>query len=99
MKLFENFGLSHELMTSIKQLGFAEPTQIQSESIPHVIAGKDVIGESATGSGKTLAFGCGVVDKTLPRNGLQSLILAPTRELAEQVCNSIRKSTVSWRPQ
>lgn len=85
MNLFDNFGLSQELVTSIKDLGFTNPTQIQGRSIPHIVEGKDVIGESATGSGKTLAFGCGIIEKVSPGKGLQALILAPTRELAEQV--------------
>ena len=89
MNYFEDFGLSHQLSITIKELGFTEPTEIQGMSIPHIIAGKDVIGESATGSGKTLAFGCGIVEQVEPRKGLQALILTPTRELAEQVKNSI----------
>ncbi|MBW3002824.1 DEAD/DEAH box helicase [Candidatus Woesearchaeota archaeon] len=72
-------------MTSIKDLGFTNPTQIQGRSIPHIIKGKDVIGESATGSGKTLAFGCGIIEQVSPGKGLQALILTPTRELTEQV--------------
>ena len=91
MKLFEDFGLSHELLTVIKESGFTEPTEIQEKSIPAIVEGKDVIGESATGSGKTLAFGCGIVDHVIPNEGLQALILAPTRELAEQVKDSIYK--------
>jgi ATP-dependent RNA helicase DeaD len=85
MNLFENFGLSQELVTSITDLGFTDPTQIQGRSIPHIIKGKDVIGESATGSGKTLAFGCGIIEQVSPGKGLQALILTPTRELTEQV--------------
>lgn len=85
MNLFENFGLSQELVTSISDLGFTDPTQIQGKSIPHIIKGKDVIGESATGSGKTLAFGCGIIETVSPGKGLQALILTPTRELTEQV--------------
>jgi len=85
MNLFDNFGLSQELVTSIKDLGFTNPTQIQGRSIPHIIKGKDVIGESATGSGKTLAFGCGIIEQVSPGKGLQALILTPTRELTEQV--------------
>ena len=85
MNLFENFGLSQELITSIKDLGFTNPTQIQGRSIPHIIKGKDVIGESATGSGKTLAFGCGIIEQVTPGKGLQALIITPTRELTEQV--------------
>jgi len=57
MNVFEKFGLSNELLTAIKGLRYTEPTQIQELSIPPIIKGEDVIGESATGSGKTLAFG------------------------------------------
>ncbi|MBU0457536.1 MAG: DEAD/DEAH box helicase [Nanoarchaeota archaeon] len=90
MKLFENLGLSNQLLTAIKHLGFNKPTQIQESSIPYIIEGKDVIGESATGSGKTLAFGCGIIEQVVPGKGLQSLILTPTRELAEQVKDSLK---------
>ena len=85
MNLFEDFGLSSPLQTAIKNLGFEKPTQIQSKSIPDIVKGKDVVGESPTGSGKTLAFGCGIVEHATPGDGLQALILTPTRELAEQV--------------
>ena len=91
MNLFENFGLSQELLKSIKHMNITEPTEIQILSIPHIMKGKDVIGESATGSGKTLAFGCGAIDHTIPKKGLQSLILTPTREVAEQVKNVLRQ--------
>ena len=91
MNLFENLGLSHELNTAITGLGFDRPTQIQERSIPPIMEGKDVIGESATGSGKTLAFGCGIVEQVIPNGGLQALILTPTRELAEQVKVSLIK--------
>ncbi|MBU0535887.1 MAG: DEAD/DEAH box helicase, partial [Nanoarchaeota archaeon] len=90
MTLFEELGLSEQLLAAIKRLGITTPTLIQEKSIPHIIAGKDVIGESATGSGKTIAFGCGIVEKVVPRQGLQALVLAPTRELAEQVTRSLR---------
>src|SRR3989338_6026049 len=91
MNVFENFKLSSELLTAIKRLGLTKPTEIQVKSIPPIMEGKDVIGESATGSGKTLAFGCGIIDHVVPRKGLQALILTPTRELAEQVKESLRK--------
>ncbi len=91
MNLFEKFGLSHELMNAIGHLGIERPTQIQEESIPHIMKEKDVIGESATGSGKTLAFGCGIIEHAVHGNGLQALILAPTRELAEQVKGELQK--------
>ena len=91
MKTFEQLGLDQELLTTIERLGFTTPTQIQERSIPLILNGKDIIGESATGSGKTLAFGCGVVKTVVPKEGLQSLILAPTRELAEQVKCALRE--------
>lgn len=89
--MFEKFGLSHELLNVIKELGFTEPTQIQGISIPLIMEGVDVIGESATGSGKTLAFGCGIVEHVVPHGGLQALILTPTRELTEQVRSSLSR--------
>ena len=85
MKIFNEFGLSQELLATIEKKGITEPTTIQRESIPYIVQGKDVIGESATGSGKTLAFGCGVIERVVPGKGLQALIMTPTRELAEQV--------------
>ena len=88
---FEDFNLSKELMETIRRLGFTSPTQIQEKAIQLVVQGKDVIGESATGSGKTLVFGCGIVEKVIPNNGLQALVLTPTRELAEQIKNSLRQ--------
>src|SRR3989344_7781849 len=91
MNIFEDFGLSNQLQTAIKRLGFEKPTQIQGMSIPSIMEGKDVIGESATGSGKTLAFGCGIVEHVISNGGLQALILTPTRELAEQVKESLRQ--------
>ena len=88
---FEDFKLSKDTLLSIKRLGFDSPTQIQETSIPYILEGKDVIGESATGSGKTLAFGAGVIERVVSGKGLQALILTPTRELAEQVKESLTK--------
>ncbi|MBW2998193.1 DEAD/DEAH box helicase [Candidatus Woesearchaeota archaeon] len=93
MNKFKKLGLSKNLLDAIEKLGFEEPTQIQEESIPHIIEGRDVLGESATGSGKTFAFGCGIVEKVVPKEGLQALVLTPTRELAEQVKNALQVFT------
>jgi len=82
---FDEFSLSNTLLDTINELGYTEPTEIQALSIPHILKGKDVIGESATGSGKTLAFGTGFESAVQPKAGLQAVILTPTRELAEQV--------------
>jgi ATP-dependent RNA helicase DeaD len=94
---FEELNLSRELLLAIKKLGHNEPMEIQCKSIPHIMKGRDVMGESATGSGKTLAFGCGVIEKVEPRQGLQSLILTPTRELAEQVKKSIKEVSTNLK--
>jgi len=91
MNIFENLGLANQTVTAIKNLGITTPTEIQIKSIPNIISLKDVIGESATGSGKTLAFGCGIVEQVMPKQGLQALILTPTRELAEQVKTSLKQ--------
>ncbi len=97
MKTFKDLGLNDSLVKSIKRLGFTQPTKIQNDSIPLILQGKDVIGESETGSGKTLAFGCGIVDKVIRRGGIQALILTPTRELAEQVKDSLKELTFKPR--
>ena len=88
---FEELKLSSHLNESIQKLGFTVPTEVQFKSIPSIMEGKDLIAESATGSGKTLAFGCGVVENAIPKQGLQAMILTPTRELAEQVKVSIKE--------
>src|SRR3989344_5974505 len=82
---FEEFKLSKQLQEAIKKLGIDKPTEIQEGSIPPILEGRDLIGESATGSGKTLAFGCGILEKVNNKEGLQALVLTPTRELADQV--------------
>ena len=97
MNTFEQFGLSQEVIKAIEKLGYTQPTQIQEMSIPHIIAGEDVVGQSATGSGKTLAFGCGIVERTVAGHGTQALIITPTRELAEQVKESLRKISAHKR--
>lgn len=90
MTNFEELELNDDLYNAICELGFDTPTQIQQRSIPPILEGKDVVGESATGSGKTLAFACGIVENTIPKQGIQALVITPTRELAEQIKGSIR---------
>jgi ATP-dependent RNA helicase DeaD len=91
MKGFENLGLSDKFLKEIEAAGFAEPSEIQEKAIPLVLQGRDVIGNSATGSGKTLAFGSGIIEKAETGKGIQSLILTPTRELAEQIGKVLKK--------
>jgi ATP-dependent RNA helicase DeaD len=90
MKTFEELGISKNILKAIEELGFTEPSEIQEKVIPLAIAGKDIIGGSATGSGKTLAFGASIIEHAKPGHGLQALILVPTRELAEQVSESLK---------
>ncbi|MFH1840355.1 MAG: DEAD/DEAH box helicase [Nanoarchaeota archaeon] len=97
MNEFKEFNMSDSLQLAIQDLGFTKPTQIQAESIQDIVQGKDIIGESATGSGKTLAFGCGIVEQVIPKQGLQALVLTPTRELAEQVKDMIKDLTKELR--
>ncbi len=91
MEKFRKLGLSEALLKSIGSAGIFEPTEIQEKALPLILKGKDVIGSSSTGSGKTIAFGAGIIEKTEKENGLQSLILAPTRELAEQIGTVFKK--------
>ncbi len=90
MKSFTDFDLSNQILKSIQDKDFEEPTEIQEKAIPHIIEGRDVIAGSATGSGKTLAFAAGIVENVKPEVGeIQGLVLAPTRELAKQVSRAI----------
>lgn len=91
MESFKKLGLSQEVLEVLKELKFEKPTEIQEKAIPLSMAGKDIIGGSATGSGKTLAFASPIIEKIKSNGNVQALILTPTRELAEQVSDSIKK--------
>ena len=91
MKTFEQLGLSREFVAILEKEGILTPSEIQEKTIPLVVAGKDVVGGSATGSGKTIAFASGIIENLERSGDVQALILTPTRELAEQVANSISK--------
>lgn len=89
---FASLNLSDDLLKNVISLGYDKVTPIQAESLPHILAGKDVIGQAKTGSGKTAAFGLGILQKLDVANpGVQALVLCPTRELADQVANAIRQ--------
>lgn len=91
MSSFETLSLKSELQAALKRLSFTAMTPIQEQSIPPILEGKDIVAKAATGSGKTLAFGLGILNKIAPcMFRIQSLILCPTRELAEQVAKVIR---------
>jgi ATP-dependent RNA helicase DeaD len=91
-KLFSELGLSEVLLKAIDQLGYEKAAPIQAETIPLILAGHDIIGQSQTGSGKTAAFAIPAVEMIDPQtHGVQVLILCPTRELAMQVAEEIYK--------
>jgi len=97
MEKFEKLGLSQEVLKVLKEEGFEKPTEIQEKSIPILLKGKDLVGGSATGSGKTLAFAAPIIENLKPNKRVQALILTPTRELAEQVSESIKKFSKNRR--
>ena len=97
-KPFAELGLSPEILKAVERLGFEEASPIQSEAIPVLLTGKDVIGQSQTGSGKTAAFAIPVIEAVRgERKVPQALILCPTRELAVQVAEEVAKLAVFKR--
>ncbi len=89
---FDEMNLSLEIKKALDDMGFEEPTPIQSQAIQVIQTGQDVLGQSQTGTGKTAAFGIPCLEKIDPNNrNLQAVILAPTRELAIQICEEFRK--------
>ncbi|MCH1492884.1 MAG: ATP-dependent RNA helicase DbpA [Luminiphilus sp.] len=89
---FESLKLSTAQLQNLRTLGFETMTDIQAAALPVALAGGDLIGQAKTGSGKTLAFGLPLLNKINPRDfGAQGLILCPTRELATQVAQEIRR--------
>jgi ATP-dependent RNA helicase RhlE len=95
---FTDFGLRPELVRAVTELGFTEPTPIQSKGIPPALEGRDILACAMTGSGKTAAFLLPILERLAakPRGATRALILAPTRELAAQIvehCNALAKHT------
>lgn len=89
---FSELELKSELKANLKDLGYLNMTPIQAQSLPLVLAGKDVIAKAKTGSGKTAAFGVGLINRLEVRKyRVQGLILCPTRELADQVSKELRR--------
>ncbi|KAK4237244.1 P-loop containing nucleoside triphosphate hydrolase protein [Achaetomium macrosporum] len=95
-------GLSSQMLTALARLKFTKPTAIQSQAIPHVLNGHDLIGKAATGSGKTLAFGIPIVenwlattqpagDRATSKRQPIALVLSPTRELAHQITDHLKQ--------
>ena len=91
-KTFSSLALKQPLLDNLSTLGYQEMTEIQQQSLPHILNNKDVIGQAKTGSGKTATFGLGLLNKLdVKKFRVQSLVLCPTRELADQVAKEIRK--------
>jgi len=82
---FEELTINKKLIEKTHEEGYGELTLIQEKCLPAIIKGNDVVGQAETGSGKTVAFCLPILDKIVPRNGIQALVLTPTRELCVQV--------------
>jgi ATP-dependent RNA helicase DeaD len=92
---FSSLGLSPRLLESLVALGYEEPTPVQREAIPPLLAGRDVLGQAATGTGKTAAFALPLLHvltpDAAPRERTVALVLVPTRELAMQVAEAVHR--------
>ncbi len=88
---FEDLGLDPRIMQGIADMGFETPMPIQAKAIPIAMAGHDIFGQAQTGTGKTAAFGLPILHKITPKEGLQALIICPTRELAVQVSQELTR--------
>ncbi|MBO75257.1 MAG: ATP-dependent RNA helicase [Flavobacteriales bacterium] len=91
MEQFQRLGLSQNVLHAIEQLGYETPTEIQAQAIPHLLGGeRDFIGLAQTGTGKTAAFGLPLLERLDPsKRHVQALVLAPTRELGQQIAQQI----------
>lgn len=91
MTTFAELGLSDALVSTLSGLGYDEPTPIQAQAIPLLLAGRDVIAQAQTGTGKTAAFALPMIERVTDALVVQALVLAPTRELAVQVAEAIHR--------
>jgi len=88
---FQDLGLKKSILNSIKRAGFSTPSPIQAEAIPHILSGKDLVGQAHTGTGKTAAFSLPALNNMTLKDGVEMLVITPTRELATQVSDEIYK--------
>ena len=92
MTTFNELPISSEIMKAVEEMGYENATDIQAQSIPCILEGKDVLGRSNTGTGKTAAFGIPAIEKVIPGNKFpNALIICPTRELVTQDATELRK--------
>lgn len=94
---FENLGLEPRLLAGVAALGYAEPSPIQREAIPQILAGRDVVGVAQTGTGKTAAFVLPMLQRTPKKRGVKTLVVTPTRELALQIGDVVRDASKETR--
>src|SRR5450830_1667239 len=89
---FADLGLGEPVLKALRAAGYETPSAIQAATIPHLLAGRDVIGMAQTGTGKTAAFALPILEHLdRAQKNPQALVLLPTRELALQVCESFEK--------
>ena len=97
---FDSFGLADPILRAVTELGYREPTPIQAQAIPIVMQGRDVMGAAQTGTGKTAGFALPILQRLMvhantsaspARHPVRALILAPTRELADQIYENVRE--------
>ncbi|HEX2065529.1 MAG TPA: DEAD/DEAH box helicase [Candidatus Thermoplasmatota archaeon] len=90
-RTFSDFKLSPGTLDAIAAMGYEEPSPIQRDAIPHLLAGRDLLGQARTGTGKTSAFGIPLIERArhLSNGGVVGLVLTPTRELALQVAEEL----------
>ena len=91
MNTFEELEINEDILRSVKELGFTTPFPIQEQAIPVLLRGNDVIGQAHTGTGKTATFGIPMLQNIIKGGGIQGLIIAPTRELAIQISDELKK--------
>jgi superfamily II DNA/RNA helicase len=94
---FTDFKLNEAILNNLKKAGFSVPTRIQDETIPHILAGRDVVGLANTGSGKTGAFVLPIIEKLYGNKVGKAFVITPTRELAMQVDDEFRKFSQGLR--
>ncbi len=86
---FNEFNLKDLLQKAIDEAGFKEPSPIQEQAIPFVLAGRDIVGQAHTGTGKTAAFGLPILNNMKGNSGVEAVVIVPTRELAMQVSDEL----------
>ena len=97
--LYSELQCSEAIHKAVERMGFAEMTEVQEKTIPVMLAGRDVIAKAPTGTGKTCAFGIPVAEHIDPAlKAPQAVILAPTRELAQQIAEELARRDMDYQP-